>query len=368
MMKILHVINSLQGGGAEKFISQLLPLLNTDDFKCDLLVLQSNNAVFQEELEREGINVRFSKGSVNIYSPLYIFSLMKYLKGYDIIHVHLFPSQYWVSLANLLSFNKAKIVTTEHSTSNKRINTSIYRPIEKFIYSRYSKIISISQATQNTLLKWLGNKNNDKFQVIENGTNLQVLQGAMPHSIQDIHPEILATDKLLIMVARFDEAKDHETVLKAIIQLPPNFKLLLVGIGPLLEKHQKYVLENQLQKQVIFLGYRKDVANLLRSSYISIVSSRWEGFGLVAIEAMALGIPVIASNVPGLFDVVDGAGLIFETGNHKSLIEMIQIVDKDADKRVKMIEEQYKRASKYNIKTTADKHIKLYKSLMINNE
>src|SRR5690606_28837728 len=113
---------------------------------------------FRSQLEKE------SKGKViflskrSIYNPLLIMKLGKYMKGYNIIHVHLFPALYWAVLAKILYFINVPIIYTEHSTDNKRRRSKIFKAIDRLIYRRLSFIGCISNATLDNLAKHLGNR------------------------------------------------------------------------------------------------------------------------------------------------------------------------------------------------------------------
>ncbi|WP_082021825.1 glycosyltransferase family 4 protein [Sphingobacterium sp. T2] len=101
------------------------------------------------------------------------------------------------------------------------------------------------------------------------------------------------------------------------------YYLLLVGDGVRKNELVKLVNENNLGNRVHFLGVRNDVNSILKSVDYVVVSSHWEGFGLAAVEGMAAQKPVLASNVKGLGEVVNGAGILFEKGNEQSLAENI---------------------------------------------
>jgi glycosyltransferase involved in cell wall biosynthesis len=261
-----------------------------------------------------------------------------------------------------------RIITTEHSTNNKRRNYFFLNPIERFIYSKYDKVVSISGATQHALWQTLKIKESDRFVVIENGINIRFFSDCQRYNLSIISPLLNNESKILIMVAGFNEAKDHKTMIKAMLHLPKEFVLMFVGAGPLMEKVQALVKRLHLDKRIVFLGFRKDVASLVKSSYISVLSSNWEGFGLVAIEAMAAGIPVIASDVSGLRETVQDAGILFSAGDEISLANAIDAIDKDEVRRDAVILMQKRRAANYDIKRSAHEYIQLYASLMIKDE
>ena len=115
-----------------------------------------------------------------------------------------------------------------------------------------------------------------------------------------------------------------------------------------------------LFRSVHLLGLRTDVPNLLKASDIVVQSSHIEGFGLAAVEAMAAGKPVIASNVEGLSGVVEGAGLLFEHENAQQLAYAISNVLNDKKQYQSLVEKGCKRASIYTIETMADKYLMEY--------
>ena len=168
------------------------------------------------------------------------------------------------------------------------------------------------------------------------------------------------------MIARFTKQKDHKTLIKAMSLLENNYILSLVGEGANLKKIKALAKELSLEKRVHFLGFRNDIAELYRNHDNFVLSSHWEGFGLVAVEAMASGLPVIASNVDGLRDVVKGAGLLFEPKNEKELVKIITNVATDMQLKKKLITNGLSRAKKYDIKNLKNKTLSLYKNILSN--
>ena len=119
-----------------------------------------------------------------------------------------------------------------------------------------------------------------------------------------------------------------------------------------------------MQERIFFLGVRTDVPSLLKTADISVVSSHWEGFGLVAVEGMAVGKPLIASDVAGLSNVVKGAGILFEKGNDKELAKIIQELLADDKYYKKVAEAGFERAKQYDINSMVEKQIQLYNELL----
>jgi len=168
---------------------------------------------------------------------------------------------------------------------------------------------------------------------------------------------------IIIQVSGFREEKDQATVIRAMQYLPENTQLFLVGDGTTRSRCEQLVKELDLSGKVLFLGIRTDVPELLKSSDIVVVSSHWEGFGLTAVEGMAAGKPVIASNVPGLNNVVNGAGLLFTHEDEKDLAEKIKSLIDNVDFYNKIVDNCRERAKLYDINTMVDRYIELYKHL-----
>jgi glycosyltransferase involved in cell wall biosynthesis len=366
-MKILHVINSLHTGGAEKLIVDTLPRYRSEGLAVDLLILDGTDTLFYQKL-RESFNGQIYVSRVgSVYSPLHILSLRKQLEKFDIIHVHLFPSLYWVALCKFLFNFKAKLIFTEHSTSNRRFRKKSTRLIDAFIYKTYSKIIGITE----TITDFVG----ERFDivkntiVIENGVDLGKIEDGKTYTDQELQ-ELLAEDvrtkSYILQVSSFQHPKDQKTVIGSLVYLADNVSLVLVGAGVLLEETKSYVVEAGLDNRVHFLGSRSDIPSLLKSVDIVVLSSKYEGMSLSSIEGMASGKPFLASNVPGLKEIVEGAGVLFPCGDAEKLAEEINDLLSDRARYSEVVIACQKRASQYDISIMVNKHIALYKEMYEN--
>lgn len=348
-MKILHVISSLEIGGAQRLLSDILPIQKKQGLDVALLVLKVENNAFSQKVAEAGVPI-LSLDVRSFRNPFLAIKIRAIIKKYDVVHAHLVHALYICSLA-ARGLN-TKLVYTEHSTSNNRRGKEYVRPIEKFIYGRYSKLISISQQTQDALQEWLQSRD-ARFVVVNNGIDTK--------SFSSNHRKVIP--KSLIMVSRFASSKDQETVIRAMQYLERGVTLRLVGDGSNLEHCKQVAKECGVEDRVEFLGARADVANLIAESYIGIQSSNWEGFGLTAVEMMACGKPVIATDVDGLKQVVEGAGLLFTVGNTKELVLNINRILSDSNYYMKLLEASITRASKYDIANTAKQYGEVYKEV-----
>ncbi len=358
-MKVLHIINSLATGGAEKLLLETLPLYNLQGITSNLLVLNGGNQPFLNKLKSLHCCQVFSLGTSSVYNPSNIFKIIPYLKKYDIVHVHLFPAQYWVVIAKLMSFSKTKLIFTEHNTTNRRLENPVFRIIDRYIYRFYIAIIGITPEIKTLLLRHTGLPEKT-FSVIENGVNLSVIKGATALQKSEMNTTLNEEDKIIIQVAAFREQKDQKTLIRAMALLPERCKLVLVGVGPLKVECETLVADLGLQNRVLFLGARMDVPELLKMADIVVLSSKYEGLSLSSIEGMASGNPFIASDVPGLTEVVKGAGILFPQGNEVQLANEISALINDAEHYKTVALACQQRAEEYDIHKMVDKHIRLY--------
>ena len=354
-------------GGAEKLLLETLPLYKKNGVICDLLVFDGTDYSFMKALKGLECCTVFSLGNGSIYNPLIIIKLIPFLRKYNIAHVHLFPAQYWVVLSKLLSFSKIKLVLTEHNSTNQRMNKFIIKYIDKFIYRFYQNVVCITKEIQFKLIEYTKLKSN-KFIIINNGIDLKIINKSISYNRVEISKNLKEEDKILIQVSRFNKQKDQGTVIKSLLYLPKEVKLILVGDGELKVQNQNLALELGLKERVIFLGLRMDVPRLLKSSDIVILSSFYEGLSLSSIEGMASEKPFVCSNVEGLSNIVSEAGILFEKEDEKGLAEIIKKILTNPDLYNTVVNNCINKAKKYDINKMVAKHIDLYISIFEKNE
>ncbi|UMQ43806.1 glycosyltransferase [Chryseobacterium sp. Y16C] len=368
-MKILQIINSLESGGAEKLLLETIPLYRKAGIEMDILLLWDNDHPFTMALKKlnccKVYVLNKSYNNKDIYSVANILKLRRYLKQYHIAHVHLFPAQYFVPLANIMNGNRTKLIFTEHNTTNNRIKNYFYKIIDKYFYKLYTLQIAITDEIKNIFQKEY-NLPVKFYKVIENGVDLQKIKKATKYSKFQISNLISETDKLIIQVSAFREQKDQDTLIKSLVELPKNIKLILVGDGERKSLCQDLVKKLNLENRIVFLGQRMDVPELLKSSDYIVLSSKYEGLSLSSIEGMASGRPFLASNVPGLKELVDGAGILFEQGNVRELVTKILELENNPSFYNQVAQACQVRSMNFDIHTMVDKHIKLYRKIYKN--
>lgn len=284
-------------------------------------------------LETEIINLHNTLSCLN---PVKIFGFKKFLEKNNIE----------VLFLNLSRDRKFGAITGSLADVKRVIyRRGVDRPLKKRFYSKWlysnalTDIIANSKSTQNNVMKNLkGILNKDKIKLIYNGVEIP----------EDIEPDFSLRDdyniktnqKILVNVGRLFPEKGHDLLLEGMAELNKintNWKLFIVGEGNERNNIESLISEYNLDEQVFLTGFVDNVNEYLSQADLMVHSARIEGFGLVLVEAMATGLPVIAvaaSNIPEV--VEDGkVGLLSEQENPRDLADKVNQLLKDDDLRSK---------------------------------
>lgn len=358
-MKILQIITSLRIGGAEKLITDMVPLFIEKGHTVDVLLFDGIETSFKQQLLNQNIKIISLGVNTFVYNPLLIFKLIPIIKQYDIIHTHNTACQYFVAIASkFLNHKKIKLITTEHNTTNRRRNIHWLKPIEKWMYKQYNSIICISDKAKENLQEYIGS--NYPIKTIYNGIDIQKFMHATPLNRDSLK---LKDNFIICMVAGFRPQKDQDTLIKAMKRLPNNFHLWLIGDGERRKELEILTQKEELTNRVKFWGIRSDIPQLLKTADIIVMSSHWEGLSLSSLEGMSSGKPFIASNVDGLHEIVNGYGILFPEGNDKALSQIILKLIQNNILYTEIVNKCKRKVEEFSILNTTDKYLNLYKTL-----
>lgn len=356
-MKVLHVITYLSdGGGAEKLLEDLLPTMKEKGVDVSVAVLKHMDTTNYQKLKSTGINVITIGSGAKLYSFTKMMKLSPIMKQYDVVHTHLTPP-FLMGAFNSFFRKKTKFVCTIHNTDSKFRHLPVLRSVEKWAYSRYNALIACSKEAEDALRKFWDN-GKTTILTVNNGVKLNKFKKAEPSA------EIAQIPgKKIAMVAVFRPQKDHECLIKAAKLLPDDYHVFFVGYGGLLDSMKELAESLGISNRIHFLGKRTDVPNILKASDFVVLSSHYEGLSLASIEGMAAGKPFIASDVPGLRELVKGYGILFEESNADVLAQKIMKLSNDADYYNSIVQKCTERAESFDMDKMADAIIKTYKNL-----
>ena len=320
--------------------------------EVSIFTFYSEKDVFHKNADPRIQLVRNNGASYLSYRKLR--ALNQLIKGVDIVHVHLFPPFYLVGVLSVLH-PKTRFIYTEHNTHNSRRKPQL-RWVEKWMYRRYSKVICITKGVESKLKEWAGKS--AKTTVVNNVVHLKKISATVKSNRSEFG--LNDSDKLVVMIGRFHKQKDQDTLIRALAELPEDYKLLLIGEGTREKELQDLVGDLKLMSRVHFLGIRTDVFSVLKMCDYGVISSHWEGFGIVALEYMACGLPTIGSNVDGLNEVIPSTEALFQKGNALELSGIILKMEANQDFLRHILDAQRNQIINFDVKTSLQRHTEVY--------
>ncbi len=259
-------------------------------------------------------------------------------------------------------------ITSRRDLGFKRKN--IYKRIFKFAARHCKRCVANCYAVKNQMVQWEG-LSEERIEVIYNGLDLAPYQNSPDR--ERVRNELGFDDHISLvgMIANFNfEIKGHRYFLEAaktVLKKIPKVEFLLVGDGPLRNHYEKLTHALDMKEKIHFLGVRNDAPAILSNLSISVLSSTSEGLSNVILESMAAGKPVIATNVGGSREIVEGGvtGYLVPPGDSQAMAKAITELLQDPDKAKAMGAAGRKRVGeKFSIKAMVESHENLYKSLM----
>jgi L-malate glycosyltransferase len=370
-MKVVHVLGACVTGGAETFVKALLLELKRQGADVHLWVLSRMNQTswkeparldFEEayvrELARHGIGVTFigkRPGGDWLFAWREIRRLARD-QCPDVVHVHLESVALHVGIA--MWRTGIPVVQTSH-------NTILHYPflVRSFFRRAMAGYVAISEGVRNLLVR-LGYPER-KIVLIFNGIALD----AYPR----VGREETSCVNQIVAVGRLCIQKNHANLLVAMSLLKDRLeaegvacpRLVLVGDGELRSELEDMAARLHLKEHVSLLGVRQDVRELLLVSDIYVMSSDWEGLSISLIEAMACGLPIIATDVGSNGEIVehDLNGILVEKGNSRALADEMYRLTKDSALRARLAKSARENAERFSIESCARDHWGWYKSL-----
>jgi glycosyltransferase involved in cell wall biosynthesis len=323
---------------------------------------------------RKKVSVTYLRGikSTKDFPEIYFNVFSQFVKKeFDIIHFNAIPV--WFNGSSMLlrfaKLRQARTVLNIHGILQLERRAEQWHEPVSFIdwmltlryYNLADRIVVNSEYMRNNVVVWYG-VNRDKVAVIPNGVDLKMFAGSSDRIMLEGDPSVL-------YVGHLSRLKGVDILIQAITKLKselPNIKLHLVGHGnaryfaALARKEgiEKYVVFHGLAEQSMLPSYYK-------SADICVFPSRHEGFGIVILEAMASGIPVIASDIPSFREIISNGsdGRLFKPEDADALSKEVIALYQNPHLRKELSRNAFEKATMYSWENIADKYISLYKCL-----
>lgn len=363
-MKIIQAISSLGNGGAEKLVVELANEMSLEHQVKIISFRDVEEWMFPPKslIEDVGLITFGKKGGFDYRLILKLFKQLKKEKP-DIVHIHLNSTlTYFLPLIPL--FSKVKFVFTIHNTFGPH-KKSVSRLGKLYFYKRVENVClseSIYEQFSRSFPKL-------KFACIENGVKNSDFSSdydSVETEFKEIRKKYL---RVLLFVGRLTYQKNIPLLLKVLDnEISQNIKLLIIGDGEEEFKNNIFQYQEKTAKRIEYLGSKQNVFDYMHFSDALILTSRYEGMPIVAIEALQTGTPVISTPVGGVPDMIeDGVnGFLSNNESEKDIITTLK-------KWIKLIPEERKQIKQNNIQKFNDqfsieacaaKHLVLYHKLL----
>lgn len=364
----MHIIETLETGGAEKVLVDIVNHL-PEEFESIVCCLKTSGIMANRFVKKNLKIIELNKRNGTDFKV--VFKLRHLLVQYeiDVVHAHNWNTFCESILACILSRGSKRIIHTIHgyhfdypNTLSGQFKKKIRHSIEKILSLRSYKICTVSNEIKLYIEKEIGIPES-KIKVVLNG----ITTGAPPPQRSTSQTFGIKKETFTLgFVGRLAVVKNIDTLLRAIKIIRrscANIRLLIVGDGSERAYLESYSKEIGVDDCVSFLGYRDDVKMILQSVDIFILPSHYEGISIALLEAMACGLPVIASNVGGNLEIVihNETGFLFPSRDINALTKCVVQLYSNPELINKMGKNAQNRVEKsFDIKNTISKYAALY--------
>jgi len=302
--KIIQVIATLKVGGAEGQLFEFVKRI--DKRKYDIIVCAlTEGGYYADELERLGIKIVVlnKRGKLDIGMLIKLVRLMR-IEKIELVYTYMFTANTWGRIAALLA-GVPIIVAGERAAD--RWKSKFHLLVDKVLSKYTDKIIANSDGVVDFYVLEAKISRN-KFLVVHNGVNMSMFKHQKDRAAEIRQELNICSEKAVVgTIGRLMPQKGYQFFLKAVKIIAkefPNTVFLIVGVGYELEELENLSIKLGIGDKVIFAGFRDDIPEILSIVDVFVSSSLYEGLPNVVLEAMANGLPVVATNIEGTCEVV----------------------------------------------------------------
>jgi GalNAc-alpha-(1->4)-GalNAc-alpha-(1->3)-diNAcBac-PP-undecaprenol alpha-1,4-N-acetyl-D-galactosaminyltransferase len=358
-VRIAFFINDLSGGGAEKALTLLSGYLAANGVEVLVITMESDNDGYSLAPNVERVVLRGGRGHRGVGKilslPLQAFELSRVLRRSNPdACVSFLPRSNVAHVMTRWFGNRRPILLTEQISSrdnypSKGIADRVMRALIAGFYPRANAVLPSSEGVKDGLISF--GVDADRMHVVYNAVALAEIRAAARESISAMG---LETRPTIITIGRHAEQKDHETLLRAFAVLRErcDARLVMLGQGPLRDRLVALATELGIASSVIFAGWQTNPFAWLARADLFVLSSRYEGFGNVLVEAMACGLPVISTDCPsGPSEILRGGefGMLVPVGDVPALASAMESMLNEDTVRERFRRKSEARAPEFDI-------------------
>lgn len=305
-IKVLQMPVANARGGVTHYVLQNWKYIDRSKFQFDFMTMEKY-LDFADDLEAEGCKIHYISARSYENREVFVKQICRALdEGYDAIHLH--TSQWTGFLIEEIAIKKncPKIIVHAHNAGV--VNEDISGKYKEMIVEHYKLRDEFNESLATHFLAcstkaadWLFGEQipRDRIHIMKNA--IEVEQFDFRSEVRNTLRRELGLEGCTVFghVGRFAYQKNHEFLLKLFARISgdiKNARLLLVGVGPRLEEMQQLACSLNVEDKILFLGKRNDVNQLMQAMDAFLLPSRFEGLGIVLVEAQAAGVPCCVSD------------------------------------------------------------------------
>lgn len=351
MIKVAVILPSFDIGGTENMVAQLATYIDKSRFQLHVISLRGYmNTPVQKMIEASGVDVtycdRTKKNDIKVWTKVYRM-LLKF--NPDIIHSNMYPFLYTIPY---LLTHKVKLLHTIH---NKPVNEFLdkYKKVIRILYKMDKAIpVAISHTVEKEMKELYQLK---RIERVYNPVDLK--------RFNSDRTAISINEVEFITVGRLMKQKNQALLFRAFAdacQRISNIKLSILGDGELKNDLVALAKELNVINNITFYGNVSNVEWYLAKADVFVLSSDYEGLPLSILEAMASGLPIVATDVGGVVDIVTDNGFLINKGDQVELANRIVELAKSDNKRIKLGTNSKNNSKEYDSHKFATKYQDLY--------
>jgi glycosyltransferase involved in cell wall biosynthesis len=359
-MKVLHVSSESSWRGGEQQMAYLI----AESIKAglDIKVLLRKGSAFEEWAKKEGVSyegISFAfTARISEARKLKVMS-----EGEDLIHVHSGKSHDLLATSFLLGCKTLSILSRRVDFTPKANLWSRY----KYRHPLIKKVLCVSDAIRAMVIPILTEP--EKAITVHSGVDLSRYEGLKRNGMLRTELAMEEGQKLIGVVAALAPHKDLFTFIDTCSTLKRgglDARYVIIGEGDLRKELEAYAKEKGVCDELTFLGFRKDALSLIPDLDIFLITSKTEGLGTSIIDAMASGVPVVATAAGGIPELVIGGktGILCPVGNTKALAEGVRHMLSSKEEREGMIQGARAHIQSFSYQHTAEATLKVYEDVL----
>ncbi len=337
--RIMEVIYAFEIGGSERLAAAIAEKISQYGESVSVCAINGDAGPIRTQLEKNNISCYgIGGGDISALAVRYrLYKLFKQVKP-DVLHMHHITQLihcYWpAKLANV-----PRLVVTEHANYSLRTVKKLNRRAK--FYTKRADALTVVHSGLKDYFEQEMEVPAEMITTITNGVDTRIYTPGDASSEFKASIGIPDDVAVLACIGRLVEAKDHQNLLNAarfmVEKGHTDFRLLIVGDGPYRQQLERHATEQGLNGNVLFLGARSDIVDILHNTDICVLSSKREGFPMVLLEAMGCGVPCVSTQVGGVFQLInDSNGRIVPPEESIALAEALISLYKDREAILKL--------------------------------